>query len=594
MGRHKKALNDIDLTNVQVNTQNNVQLIDEEQQSNFDKNLPKYIDMASWIIWYPDLFLDLITPPEGGIRLCSDQRTFLRCALRFFSVYGVFPRGWGKTHGEVLAMFIVAIRYPNVELAITAQTKENAAELLKDKTTEILRQYPMLENELSCKPKFRQGYGEVNFKNGAVIDILANSQSSKGQRRKRISIEESALLDNVTFEDALKPIVEVARYTCGKLAIVNPEELNQQINFFTTSGFRGSDEYTRSLSMVKDMINLSGDFVLGSSWQLGCWYGRGSSKSQILQKKKNMSPIAFKMNYESSWVGSSSNALININKFLNCRNLTTPLLEAQSKDDEYYMGVDVARSQNTNNNQSSVAIGKVNRNPNTGHMISVDIVNLVNISNALNFTAQACIIKKLKKLYNAQMVILDGNGLGCGLVDECLKESYDPITKEPLGCWNTVNTDNAPESSKAEKCLFDLKAQGIQTKIITTFIDMVDGGKLRLLEKKQESDFANVDQDNLISKVVPFLQTDLLFEEVSNLKIKNLPSGGLAIEKVVGKIDKDRFSCLSYLLWYVMEKEKEITDKQPVNMSDYFISSGISHSTASSGVQNQFSNLFKH
>ena len=130
--------------------------------------------------------------------------------------------------------------------------------------------------------------------NGARIDVLANSQNSKGQRRKRINIEESALLDAATFDDALKPIVEVSRYTCGKLAIVNPEELNQQIHFFTTPGWRGSDEYVRNMQMIRNMVDLKGEIVIGSDWKLGCWYGRGSSKSQILQKKRKKEyPIKF-------------------------------------------------------------------------------------------------------------------------------------------------------------------------------------------------------------------------------------------------------------------------------------------------------------
>jgi ribonucleoside-diphosphate reductase alpha chain len=144
MGRHKKADIDFELDNLQVDVTPSTNIMSESQLTNFDKNLPKYIELASWMIWYPDLFLDLIKPLEGGITLHSDQRTFLRCSTRFFSVYGVFPRGWGKTHGEILSMFIVAIRYPNIDLAITAQTKENVAELLKDKTTEILKQYPIL------------------------------------------------------------------------------------------------------------------------------------------------------------------------------------------------------------------------------------------------------------------------------------------------------------------------------------------------------------------------------------------------------------------------------------------------------------------
>lgn len=554
MGRPKGSKNNIIQSDrVKVNeTANPIQVFSEKQLTSFEKNLPKYVEFSSWVLFYPDLFLDLIKPPTGGITLHPDQRTFLRCALRFFSIYGVFPRGWGKTHGEVLAMFIVAIRYPNIELALTAQTKENAAELLKDKTSEILKQYPILENEIA-KKKFQKGDGEVLFKNDSRIDVLANAQSSKGQRRKRMNIEESALLDNVTFEDALKPIVEVSRYTCGKLAVVNPEELNQQIHFFTTAGFRGSDEYSRSLEMIKDMSNLQGKMVLGSSWQLGCWYGRGSSKSQILQKKKEMSLTAFKMNYGSSWVGSSSNALVNINKLINCRSLTSPLTKTENENDEYYIGVDVARSQNTNNNKSSISVGKVNRDKQTNKVLSVDIVNIINVPNILNFTAQACIVKKVKKAFNAKIVIVDGNGLGSGLIDELLKSSVDPNTKESLGCWDTINTDNQPEVPDAEKCLFDMKAQGNQSKVIVDFIDMVDSGKVRLLEKRQDSEFTEKDYENYEQYVLPYLETDTLFEEVSNLKIKHLGNGSLTIEKVVSKIDKDHFSSLAYLLWYIQE-----------------------------------------
>ncbi len=535
------------------------------KQSPLERNMDKYVEFASWILWYPDLFLDLIKPEEGGINLHADQRIFLRCALRFFSMYGCFPRGWGKTWDEVIAMFIIAIRYPNIELSLTAQTKDNAAELLKDKTQEILRQYPMLVNEI-VKTKFQKGDAEVSFKNGARIDVLANSQNSKGQRRKRINIEESALLDAATFDDALKPIVEVSRYTCGKLAIINPEELNQQIHFFTTPGWRGSDEYVRNMQMIRNMVDLKGEIVLGSDWKLGCWYGRGSSKSQILQKKKQMSPIAFDQNYGGRWTGSSDNALINVNRLMNSRILTTAQLKTENFSHEYYIGVDVARSQNTNNNQSSVVVGRVNRDENTNKIRTIDIVNVLNVSNTINFTGQAIIIKKIKEAYNAKVVICDGNGLGAGLVDELLKTTVDPVTQQTYECWDTINTDNKPESQKAEKCLYDLKAQSAQTRIITNFIDLVDAGKLRLLEKRNPS--ANYKNPEL--ELIPFVQTDLLFEEVNNLKIKYLPSGALSVEKVVGKLDKDRYSALAYMLWYITEfcnKPKQNTVNTPLFLS---------------------------
>ena len=72
---------------------NSVDSTGTEKKSSFEKNLDKYIEFASWVNWYPDLFLDLISPQEGGIKLHADQRIYLRAITRYFSTYGVFPRG---------------------------------------------------------------------------------------------------------------------------------------------------------------------------------------------------------------------------------------------------------------------------------------------------------------------------------------------------------------------------------------------------------------------------------------------------------------------------------------------------------------------
>lgn len=524
----------------------------------FGFNLKNWEYFCSYARWFPDAFLDLIKPTKGGLNLHLDQRIYLRVMLRFTSFYGVFPRGYGKTFDEVLASILACVFFPEISISLSAQTKENAADLLKDKYNEILRFYPLLKNEIE-KANFAKGDALVVFKNGSRLDNLANSQTSKGQRRKRINMEESALIDNDTFLDALLPIVEVPRVCVGKYSIVDPEELNQQINFFTTAGFKGSDEYQRSVDMVKDMINLNGKIVLGSSFWLPCWYGRGSTKSQIFQKKRDMTMISFAQNYESKWVGAASGALVNINKLMNCRSLTSPVLSSKNKEDEFYIGVDVARSQKTSNNQSFISVIKVNRTKDKTKIVSMDLVNLINIPNIMNFTAQACVIKKYKKLYNAKNVIVDGNGLGAGLIDELLKESFDPITKESLGCWDTINDDNMPEVPEiAEKILYNLKAQSAQSKIVTNFIDVVDSGKFRMLESKQQSEFTEKEYDDFDNCIAPYLQTDCLFEEIANLKLKHLSNGGVTIEKVVNKLDKDRVSATIYVLWYINEFCRDI------------------------------------
>ena len=518
----------------------------------FGKNLWNYYQFVSWAKWYPDRFIELFKSEESNMQLHYDQRIFMRCDIRFQSMYGVFSRGYAKTYTEVLDDFIVAILNPNINLSVTAQTRENAAALLQDKTNEILTHYPLLENEIEYK-RFSKNDAIIKLKNGATITNLANAQTSKGRRRHRIKIEESALLNNALFEDALAPIVEVPRTTSGSLALVDPEEMNFQIHFFTTSGYRGSDEFARSVRMVNGMRNLTGDIVLGSSWRLPCYYGRGSSKTQILKKKRNSNPIFFAQNYEQKWVGCADNALVDVNKLMATRTLEEPILEAQRETDEYYIGVDVARSENTNNNQSAIVVIKVIRNPVNKRVAELQVVNVLGVTNKMNFKNQACMIKKLKNQYHAKMVIVDGNGLGSGLVDQLLLDSYDEITGNYIGCFDTINTDNKPENPNAEKCLFDMKAQGYQTKVVSYFINAVDSGMLKMLIRKQEQDFTDKEREFYDRNVLPFVNTELLFMEIANLKLKVMAGNNLTVEKVVKKIDKDKFSALSYCIFYILE-----------------------------------------
>lgn len=242
-----------------------------QDDSVFGKNLYNYYEFISWARWYPDLFIDLLRTEKSNFNMHFDQRVFLRSDVRFMNMYGTFSRGYAKTFNEVLSCVIVAILFPQIELAISAQTKENAADLLKSKFNEIRNKFPLIENELEKEPKFIKGDALIQFKNGSSIDAIANAQTTKGQRRRRLKIEEAALLNNELYQDALEPVTEVPRYTVGKMALVDPQELNQQIHFFTTSGFRGSDEYQRSIDMYDNMCELKGQIVLGASWMLPCW-----------------------------------------------------------------------------------------------------------------------------------------------------------------------------------------------------------------------------------------------------------------------------------------------------------------------------------
>lgn len=113
-----------------------------------------------------------------------------------------------------------------------------------------------------------------------------------------------------------------------------------------------------------------------------------------------------------------------------------------------------------------------------------------------------------------------------------------------------------------------MKAQSYQTKVITDFIDVVDNGTLRLLEPKQYDVFA-VDHDATYQeRFMPYIQTDLLIEEIANLKLES-NGKSLAIKKEVSKIDKDRFSALAYAIFYALEFENTV-QQQDYDLDDIF------------------------
>lgn len=470
-------------------------------------------------------------------------------------------------------MYFVAISilYPDITLSLSAQTNRNSASLISEKFNEITRFYPLLQSEYYPSPKsrFSGEKTEIHFKTGARIDNLANQQSSKGQRRNRMIIEESAQVNVTTFNDALAPIVSEPRKTIGQ-SKVNPLELNGQIIFFTTSWYRGTSEYERAMKLFDDMINLRGTYVIGSSYELNVYMERGSSKSKIL-REKDKSLTFFKLNYESEWIGAGEGALIGIDKIMALRVIQQPEFYNKTGNDEYIIGVDVARSSKDDNNRSAIHIGKLQRKKNNS-IENVSIVNSFNFSGTLSFDNLSIEIKRLKKDFNAKMIVIDGNGLGVGLTEALAKEQFDPITNESLGAFKPINEDLQSADPYAEPNVFVVKSQGQNTQIIINFQHYVETGKLRLLIKSDvlgKEDVYSIHE--LQKEMLPFVETDLLIDEIANLKLKINDNKKYSVEQLTTSIDKDRYSALSYLLYYVKIYE-DIGDVREVyvDADDYY------------------------
>ncbi|QIC49704.1 hypothetical protein GAG94_03545 [Lysinibacillus sphaericus] len=239
---------------------------------------------------------------------------------------------------------------------------------------------------------------------------------------------------------------------------------------------------------------------------------------------------------------------------------------------EYVIGVDVARSSAQSNNKTAIVVLKIIRNT-TGLIRQIQLVNIVEPPNGLNFKEQSILVKRLYYKYGGdkndvnksrvKAIVIDGNVIGRGLIDRLLEDVSDPDTNTELGCFDTINTEQKPDNDKSIKIIYDLTATGINDEIIRTFIDYVETEKLKLLKINDEIRKNSVHgDDSLVEEEQARLHTQRLIDEVSNLKLKKTQKS-ITVEQVQKKIDKDRYSALAYSLYYIflfLEKEAEETN----------------------------------
>jgi len=548
--------------------------VSEYNSSIITKHITEFTELCSFLRWMPDIFWDMYKPETGGLTFDLHQRVMLRLISRFQEDYFCAPRGISKTLLHIMNQYHTACCFPNINTSVTASTKESAVKIWKDKHDEILRFYPSFAENIRSA-NFTKDTGKVEFVNGSIVDSLANAQTSKGLRRRRGGLEESALIDKETYDDAIEPIFNIARTTMT--GETDPEELNGQINRFSTSGYKNSDEYEKILKMSRDMIDLKGSFVFGSDWFIPVHFGR--QKKSVIDKSRKNNVIRFRQNYLCDWIGVSDGALINISKLIKARVVSPPELECPRDKKgnfdlcEYVIGIDVARSNSESNNKTSIVVLKIIRNT-SGSIRQIQLHNIINPPNGLNYEEQSIIVKRVFYKYGGNLdliksrvkaVVIDGNTIGQGLVEKLLEDVTDFETNQEYGAWATINTEDKSKSSNAPKILYVLKSQGINGDIIRTFINYVESNTLKLIktfDDIKDNLPKDLKEDYLHNIEMACIQVQFLIDEVANLKLKKTQTT-ITVEPVIKRLDKDRYSALVYPLFYIslfLEREEDDSD----------------------------------
>lgn len=534
---------------------------------------------------YPDLFVDFMCggdkAPKDSLHLFFYQRVFLRAAMRYKYTYAVFPRAYSKSFLAVLILMIRCILYPGAKLFVTSGGKEQASGIMKEKVQEICQLVPAFANEID----WRRGqtlegkdYCKYIFKNGSFMDNIAARESSRGKRRHGGLMEECVGIDGTILNEVILPIMNVSRRTASGEKDDN-ETLNKSQIYVTTAGWKNTFAYDKLIQLlVWEIVNPERAMVMGGTWRIPVLM-KLLDKTFIKDLKMDgtFNESSFAREYESKWSGTIEDAFFRAEQFDRSRILNQPEYEFSGRSNRnayYVLAVDIGRK----GCDTVICVFKVT--PQVAGTSLKTLVNIYTLSDE-HFEDQAIKLKQLYYKYKAQRIVIDGNGLGIGLVDYMVKSQIDPDTNEVYPDFGVYNDDEAYyKKFRSAQCEYDAmyiikanapinteahanaQAQLSSGKVKTLIDERV--AKVKLLGTKRGQEMKPEERAEYLK---PFTLTSILKEEMMNLREEN--EGVNIILKQANKgIRKDKFSAFEYGLYYIKQEEESKRRKHKARISD--------------------------
>lgn len=537
-------------------------------QRNMSEQMPVWADMLAYFQVYPDKFIDYILDEESTFNLYPFQRVFLRVMARYKKVYITATRGTSKSFLNILSMYLKCIFFPNIKLSLVAPQKDQASQIAQQNIEAIWNFMPLLQKEVR-KHQFAKDFTRLTFHNNSVLDIVVASQGSRGLRRHGLSFEEICQMEKhrEIIGEVLLPLL--ANNRKGADGKVSKHEIHKQLMYVTTASSRQSYAWEQLYSVMIDMAMMIEDkdnpdnkksaFVIGNDWTLPVMFEQlDPDYIEEVRNDPSMSPLQFAREYMSVWTGSSENSLVQLKDLEKCRVLTQAEFGfTKGKNDkiEYIISVDVARSERKNTATTAIAIFKLI--PRGNGTFWKQLINVHTYKGNMHFEDQSVYIKELVEKFKASMVCIDGNGLGRGLLDYLVKEDKYPS-------YSVVNDDGSYTKYKLPNSLpliFNVMSNTKETKasnMHNNFMTVIANHDLKLLvsetsikEKSKEKDY-----EKLAEQLAPHVETSLFVDEVMNL-IYEARGNNTVIKRVSKQMDKDRYSAVSYGLYYIYLEEQK-------------------------------------
>ena len=538
----------------------------------------------------------------------------------------------------IVAVYAVArcLLYKGTKFRIGAATEKQAKLIVSEKIIDELCEWsPTLRKEI-------ESYGVrsndifVKFRNGSKITVFVANENARGLRSNAIAREECRQIKKKVEDSVISPFQtpRKPKYMLRDYYKNIPILKEEPIDIYISSSWYDDGNWMWDISnqALTAMKKHKGGVMLAFDESIALKHDL-KTVDQLIKEKKKQDPATWKIEFLNLKIRESTFSYFTYSMLMKRQILKQVFYPRSSIDfkankknkhaiikqenEVRVISNDIAFVAGAKNDNSVYSCLRAipesivyELNDNTGN---IEIKNgyrrevpYLEANQIGDTTKQAIRIRQLYEDFGGDYIVLDTRNGGLQILYNLQKVLYDEersVEYQPLKCMNYPEYAKVCQDPNAKECIFAINAsQQLNSDIAINFRKNLTENKIDFLVNNNIArdevlpDFKDyVECEDLEEQAryeMPFLNTQLMINESAELQYEKMPQTGAIKIKEQGSNRKDRYTSVSYGSYFIDQLELDLMAEKPkVDMSDYFISAGVNHS--STPTTNAFSSLFK-
>lgn len=493
----------------------------------------------------------------------------------------------------VIAIFACckAILYPNSQIVIASATKKQAELIIKEKIEkELMPASPNLRKEIrAIYSNSKDTY--VDFYNGSTITVVVANDNARGHRSTLMIYEEFRMIKKFIIDSVLSPFQHVRNTDYKDMPEYShlPSEESSSV-FISSAWYRHHWMWQTVLDAGKRFAEGDkGAFFMALDYCIPL-YHKIKTKKQLIELKRRLDPVTWKIECENVMIGENAHSFFTYDLFDKNQKLKRPMYprtieEVMLKKKGAYvlphqdgevriLAVDMAfidKSGNDNSIFSVIRLLPERVAVSEGMSLYRKQVSYIESIHGGDTANQAMRIKRLFYDMECDYCVLDTRNGGISVYDMLARVMWDEESQTEYKPWTCMNDDNISDrvrSEGAEKVLFAVNAtQRLNSEIaMLTRRELAEGRVDILIPHSQALDDvlpsikeykSSIDLDDQLFYEKPYLETQAFINESIDLIYEKIPDTGIIKISEQGTKTKDRYTSVSYGLYFASLLERE-------------------------------------